>query len=220
VKIRGFRVEPAEIAAALQQRPGVAQALVVPVAGSGGERRLIAYVTLRPGEVAREDLQQHLRDTLPDYMVPAAVVELERLPLTPNGKVDVAALPVPQGRSALRASYRPPSTGVERTLAGVWRDVLGVGAVGRDDNFFDLGGNSLRLVQVQSRLQLALGRELSIVDLFRYPTIRALSAHLDADSDGVDEPDPSIHRIATRRELRARRTRRPMREPRLQKGTP
>jgi amino acid adenylation domain-containing protein len=219
VKIRGFRVEPAEIAAALQQRPGVRQALVVPVAGPGGEPRLIAYVTVRPGEAVHEDLQQHLRQTLPDHMVPAAVVELERVPLTPNGKIDVAALPVPQGRATLLTSYRPPSTTIERTLAGVWRDVLGVGAVGRDDNFFDLGGNSLRLVQVQSRLQLALGRELTIVDLFRYPTIRALCAHLDADTDRVDEPDPSIHRIATRRELRARRTRRPIRAPLPQKGT-
>jgi amino acid adenylation domain-containing protein len=217
VKIRGFRVEPAEIAAVLQQHPGVTQALVVPIAGPGGEPRLVAYVTVRPGEAGREDLQRHLRNTLPDHMVPA-VVELERLPLTPNGKVDIAALPVPQGRSALSASYRPPSTTVERTVAGVWRDVLGVGAVGRDDNFFDLGGNSLRLVQVQSRLQLALDRELSIVELFRYPTIRALSAHFDADSDGADEPDPSIHRIASRRELRARRARRPARESLVPKG--
>jgi amino acid adenylation domain-containing protein len=220
VKIRGFRVEPAEIAAVLQQRPGVTQAFVVAIAGPGDERRLVAYVTVRSGEAEREDLQRHLRNTLPDHMVPAAVVELKRLPLTPNGKVDVAALPVPQPRAALSASYRPPSTTVERTVAGIWRDVLGVGAVGRDDNFFDLGGNSLRLAQVQSRLQRTLDRELSIVDLFRYPTIRALSAHLDADSDGADEPDPTIHRIATRRELRARRGRRPARGSTTQKGNP
>ena len=206
LKIRGFRVEPAEVAAALERLSGVAQAHVTGAAGPGGEARLVAYAAGRGLDA--ETLQRALRAAVPSHMVPDTIVPLEHLPLTPNGKVDVEALPVPKRRDRTASAYRPPSTAAERAVAGVWRDVLRLGVVGRDDNFFDLGGNSLRLAQVQARLQGVLGREISMVDLFRYPTIRALSGFLD-DGHHTDDSTRSPQRVAARRELRARRPRRP-----------
>jgi hypothetical protein len=207
LKVRGFRVEPAEVAAALERLAGVEQAHVAGVAGPDGEPRLVAYASGR--RLDGEDLQRALRAALPAHMVPDTVVALERLPLTTNGKVDAAALPAPRGRDGQAAAYRPPSTAAERAVAAVWRDVLQLGVVGRDDNFFELGGNSLRLAQVHARLQVALGREISMVDLFRYPTIRALSGFLGRGGHHIDDSTRSPQRVAARRELRARRPRRP-----------
>ena len=112
-------------------------------------------------------------------MVPAAFVPLGAFPLTPSGKVDRKALPAPEGTraAASAAAYVPPRDELERTIAAIWRDVLKVDKVGVEDNFFDLGGHSLLLAQVHSRLGEALGRDLALLDLFRYPTVGALAAH-------------------------------------------
>jgi amino acid adenylation domain-containing protein len=189
VKVRGFRIELGEIDAALRALPGVREAATLARCdgpGLTGDQRLVAYVVVADG-AALAALRARLRETLPDYMVPAAFVPLAALPLLPNGKLDRKALPPPEAAGP-RAESTPailPRTAAERAVAGVWREVLGVPEVGIGDNFFDLGGHSLLLVRVQRRLREALGRDLPLVDLFRYPTVGALAGHLSA---GVEAP--------------------------------
>ncbi len=178
MSIRGFRVEPGEVEAALRQHPGVKEA-VVTAAGENGEARLAAYV-VADGELSITTLRQHLSRRLPDHMVPSYFLTLDALPLTPNGKVDRRALPAPGGeRPDLESAFVEPGTDLERTLAGVWRDVLRLERVGIHDNFFELGGTSLAIARVRFRLREALQRDLALVDLFRYPTVATLAAHLD-----------------------------------------
>ncbi len=182
VKIRGFRIEPGEVEAALMRHPLVGAAAVGVRDDLPGGRQLIAYVT---GEaVSAAELRSFLKDSLPSYMVPAHFVTVPALPLTANGKLDravlarIAAVLSPAASAAAAAGSGPPPRGVlEEEIAAVWREVLGVAAVGRDDNFFDLGGHSLLLAKVHARLRHRLAG-LEALDLFRYPTIAALAAHL------------------------------------------
>jgi amino acid adenylation domain-containing protein/non-ribosomal peptide synthase protein (TIGR01720 family) len=178
LKIRGFRVEPGEIEAALSAHPGI-QAVVVMAFGDEGNRRLAAYlVPADPaiGIPAVAELREHLLRRLPDYMVPAAFTELAELPRTPNGKVDRAALPAPGGvRAESGAGYVTPRTAVEWVLAEVWAQVLGVDRVGVDDNFFELGGDSIIGVRAVARAR-TLGVFLHAADLFEYQTIAELAA--------------------------------------------
>ncbi|HSU83067.1 MAG TPA: amino acid adenylation domain-containing protein, partial [Thermoanaerobaculia bacterium] len=176
VKIRGFRIEPAEIEARLAALPGVREAVVV-AREDRGEKRLVAYIVAEGAAVSPAFLRQALRDRLPAYMVPSAFVLLERLPITPNGKVDRRALPAPV--AAAEASVQAaPEGAIEERIAAVWREVLGVERVGVTDNFFDVGGHSLLLVRLHSRLQEELGREISLLELFNHPSIRSQADHL------------------------------------------
>jgi amino acid adenylation domain-containing protein len=178
VKIRGFRIETGEVEAALRQHPAVREAVVMAREQGPGDKRLVAYVA-GDGGLQAGTLRDFLRRTLPDPMVPSAFVLLAELPRNTHGKVDRQALPMPSpDRSALQTPYVPPESELEQTLGAVWCEVLRLERVGRDDNFFDLGGHSLAMVQVQRRLREALSRELSLVELFRYPTVRALAEHL------------------------------------------
>jgi amino acid adenylation domain-containing protein len=174
VKIRGFRIEPGEVEATLRRHPGVAECAVITREDVPGDRRLVAYVT---GGTAADALRAHLRETLPEYMLPAAFVAMDALPLNPNGKLDRRALPAPEygGGPALL----PPRNALEEKVAEVWSSVLGVPAIGVHDNFFDLGGTSLLLYRVYSRLK-ELKADLRVVDLFRYTTVEAVAEHLDA----------------------------------------
>jgi len=141
------------------------------------------------------DLRVFLKDRLPEYMVPSAFVVLPSLPLNPSGKVDRNALPAPAGiRSSLATRYEAPRTEVEAMIADLWKDVLRLEKVGIHDNFFDLGGHSLLLVQVQARLERHLKRKLAIVDLFQYPSIETLSRYLTGDEDVA----PARERIDSR----------------------
>ncbi|MBW8873686.1 MAG: non-ribosomal peptide synthase/polyketide synthase [Acidobacteria bacterium] len=177
VKIRGQRIEPGEIEAALLELPGVREAVVV-ARKDAGNRQLVAYVVGDAIDELRPLLREQLRERLPGAMVPSAFVQLAALPLTPNGKVDRKALPAPvpvsrdlppeEGRSAL-----------EDAVAGIWCEVLGVPRVGVEENFFDLGGHSLLLPQVQARLRDRLGREVTLLDLLTHTTVRALARHLE-----------------------------------------
>ena len=135
-----------------------------------------------PAAVDADALRAALRRDLPDYLVPSAFVVLDRLPVTPNGKVDREALPAPRLRIRAEAATPRRERPLEETLAEVWREVLGVERVGRDDGFFELGGHSLRMPRLQARLRDALGRDVSIVDLFRFPTVASLAEHLGADA--------------------------------------
>src|SRR5207249_3553871 len=125
------------------------------------------------------ELRRFLRERLPDYMVPSAFVMLDNLPLTPNGKVDRRALPAPDThRPALEATFIGPRSGLEQAIAAIWERVLSVKSPGVNDNFFDLGGHSLLLVQVQIKIREQVGIDLPIIKLFEYPTIRSLAGHL------------------------------------------
>ncbi|HEX2204796.1 MAG TPA: amino acid adenylation domain-containing protein [Longimicrobium sp.] len=178
VKVRGFRIETGEVEAALAAHPGVAAAAVVAREDAPGERRLVAYVVARPGAPAPAPpaLRARLAATLPDYMVPAAYVALDALPLTGHGKLDRRALPAPEEvEGALAAApYAAPGTADERALAGAWAEVLGVERVGLDDNFFALGGDSIRSVRVVAAARRR-GLALSLPELFRHQTVRALA---------------------------------------------
>ncbi len=176
VKIRGVRIELGEIEAALLALPGVAAA-AADVRPAGGEPALVARLVAAPDARASEAaVRAALRERLPAVMLPSHLVWLERLPLTPNGKVDRRALPAPD--LAGSAGGEPPATPLEETVAAVWAEVLGRGEIGVTRSFFDVGGHSLLLVQVQARLQARLGRPVAMLDLFAHPTVRALAAHL------------------------------------------
>ncbi len=176
LKVRGYRVEPGEIEAALLRHPGVAEAVVVL-----RDDRLVGYYTARESAGAAE-LRAHLRVSLPEYMVPSALVELEAFPLTPTGKTDRAALPAPE-RAGAEAGHVAPRTPVEEALAEVWRSVLRVEGVGVHDNFFELGGDSILAIQAVSRARGA-GVELKPRHFFEHPTIAEL-APLAATTEAV-----------------------------------
>jgi acyl-coenzyme A synthetase/AMP-(fatty) acid ligase/acyl carrier protein len=177
VKIRGFRIELGEIEAVLLQFPKVREAVVVVREDAAGDKRLLAYLTTyRQTTASLNELRRFLREKLPDYMVPAAFVVLDKLPLTPNGKVDRRALPAPENdRLKSDTAFVAPHAGLEQTVAAIWEEVLSLKNPGVDDNFFDLGGHSLQVVQVQNKLRERLGSELPVIKFFEYPTIRSLA---------------------------------------------
>ncbi|WPZ32673.1 amino acid adenylation domain-containing protein [Thalassobaculum sp. OXR-137] len=171
VKLRGYRIETGEIEAVLSRHPGVRQAVVV---AQQDEGRLIAYAVADPETAA--ELRDWASTRLPAYMVPALVVPIDAVPLTRNGKLDHRALPRPEtSRSVEAAAGVPPGTETERRLAAIWRDVLGVEVAGIDDGFFDLGGHSLKAVQVVARIRREFGVEVSLAAFLRRPTIAALA---------------------------------------------
>ncbi|MER5483258.1 amino acid adenylation domain-containing protein [Streptomyces sp. NPDC002812] len=193
VKIRGFRIELGEIETVLARFPGLSQVAVVAREDQPGDKRLVAYVVPEAGHdavdaadaedaVDTEALRAHAAGLLPEYMVPSAVVVLERLPLTANGKLNRRALPAPVYEAA--ASGRAPRTPREEVLCGLFAEVLGVPEVGIDDNFFELGGHSLLAVQLISRIRDVLGDTLALRALFAAPTAATLAEQLGASSSG------------------------------------
>src|SRR5882724_10345567 len=176
VKLRGFRVEPGEVEAALAALPGIREAVVVARADAAGQPRLVAYVV---GDGTAEALRRSLQERLPEYMLPAAFVSLRALPLSANGKVDRKALPAPEWQRAAE-SYLAPRTPIEEVLAGIWAAVLGVERVGVNDHFFDLGGHSLLATRVTSRLRRAFGVELPVRELFAAPALADFAARVEA----------------------------------------
>ncbi|WP_329101268.1 amino acid adenylation domain-containing protein [Micromonospora sp. NBC_01699] len=205
VKIRGNRVEPGEVEARLRDCAGVARCAVVVREDQPGHRRLVGYVVAEPpGGLSTDALREELLRDLPDFMVPVAFVEVADLPTTPNGKLDQRALPAPSAaRPQLGTPYRAPRGTTERAVADVWRAVLGLDRIGADDNFFDLGGNSMLLVRVHTGLRDALGVQIAAVDLFRYPTVARLARFLDEDTADPVPVRPSAA-VDGRRALAAR----------------
>jgi amino acid adenylation domain-containing protein/non-ribosomal peptide synthase protein (TIGR01720 family) len=183
VKVRGFRIEPGEIETALAAHPRVAGALVLLRADPPGEPRLVAYVVPRRGVPApnTEDLRGFLAGELPPHMIPAAFVALDELPLTRHGKVDRDALPAPSGeRPELERSFEAPDGRVEEILARIWSEVLGVSPVGRHDNFFSLGGDSMQSIKVLAKAR-AEGLDLSIEHIFSRQTVAGIARAVGRD---------------------------------------
>ncbi|QED47028.1 non-ribosomal peptide synthase/polyketide synthase [Cytobacillus dafuensis] len=176
VKIRGHRIELGEIEAQLLQMEGVEDAVVLAHKDSDGMAYLCGYLVSRE-DVTISAIRNHLSRTLPDYMIPASYVLLDQLPLTPNGKVDKRALPEPKGLIHLGVGYEAPQGEAEQRLALVWKEVLKAGKVGRHDHFFDLGGDSIKGIQVAARLH-EKGWKLELKDLFRYPTVAELAPYV------------------------------------------
>ncbi len=175
IKLRGFRVELGEIEVALGQHPAVRDVVVTMREDQPGDKRLVAYVQPRDAALAASSLREFLRERVPDYMIPAAYVLLDSFPLGPTGKVDRRALPAPEARRQVAAEYVAPTSPTEQAIAAIWSDLLGIAEIGVNDSFFDLGGNSLLLVQVHGKLKAAFGRDVPLLELFRYPTVAALA---------------------------------------------
>ena len=197
VKIRGFRIELGEIEARLSEHPQVREAVVVAREDGGGGKRLVAYVVVAESKVeeerVRHNLQEHremeagelsamlhtyLAGQLPEYMVPATYVRLERMPLTPNGKLDRRALPEPERDAYARRGYEEPQGETESKLAKIWENLLGTPQVGRHNNFFELGGHSLLVMQLMVEVQRSFGINISLRDVFMSPTLAELAAAL------------------------------------------
>jgi len=177
VKVRGYRVEPGEIEATLSRHRRVREVAVVAHRTGGGDRYLVAYI-VGDGSVDPHDLREFLRSKLPDYMVPAAFLALDRLPLTANGKVDRQALPAPEANAGTVDSSAEPQDELEQKLVKIWQDVLAVNLIAIHDNFFDLGGHSLLAVQMFAQLEEQLGVTLPLATLFQAPTIAGLAAFI------------------------------------------
>jgi amino acid adenylation domain-containing protein len=181
VKLRGFRIELGEIATELCRHPAVGWAVAMVREDEPGVRRLVAYMV--PSQLPAPHpsvLKEFLRVSLPDYMLPAAFVFVDEFPLTPTGKVDRAALPPPETARQTPEVFTQPASDLEQLIARSWKEVLKLDRIGAHDNFFDIGGNSLLMAQVHARLAESVRSDLSIVDLFQFPTVRTLAAHLDS----------------------------------------
>jgi amino acid adenylation domain-containing protein len=192
VKIRGFRIELGEIEARLAEHEWVREAVVVAREDEKGEKRLVGYVVVVNGMVEDGELRAYLAERLPEYMVPAAFVQLEALPLTPNGKLDRKALPEP-GEAYTQRIYEPPQGEIEEQLAGMWQELLGVERVGRQDHFFEMGGHSLLAMRLVVRVRQVLGVELPVTTLFARPMLAQLAeAVREAGAEGKQEELPAM----------------------------
>jgi amino acid adenylation domain-containing protein len=208
VKVRGYRIELGEIESALTRHPAVRTAVVVAREDVPGEKRLVGYVVpaeppvpAMPTMPEIGELRAFLLETLPEYMVPWAFVELPALPVTANGKLDRDALPAPRAVAADPAAYVAPRNDLERAIGAVWREVLQLDRVGVRESFFEAGGSSLLIARLQSRLRQAIGRDIPFVELFRHPTIESLARSLEGGAPQLEEKAESVRaRTETRRE--------------------
>jgi hypothetical protein len=179
VKVRGYRIELGEIEAALGEHPSVREAVVVAQALGEGEKRLIAFVVgEREGEAGAEEMRKHLREKVPDYMVPSFIVMVEEMPLNASGKVDRRALESLQHLTRDKG-FIAPRTETEHALAALWSELLKIEKICVYDDFFDSGGHSLLATQLVSRVKRNFGVELSLVDIFAHPTIESLAGRVE-----------------------------------------
>jgi len=181
VKVRGFRIELGEIESMLTEHESVKETVVIALEDKGSEKRLVAYVVSAPGAASNiSELRSHLRSRLPDYMIPSAFVYLDALPLTSHGKIDRRALPAPDAeRPALAEAFIAPRTPTEKSLASIWTKLLGINRVGINDDYFELGGDSLLATQLVSQVRRVFEVELPLVELFKHPTLAEFAASIE-----------------------------------------
>ncbi|AQR76918.1 hybrid non-ribosomal peptide synthetase/type I polyketide synthase [Paenibacillus larvae] len=194
VKINGVRIELQEIESSLLKHPQIKDAIVVLRENKQGEKYAAAYCVSEGIDLSHDEIKDFLRNILPDNMIPSCFVLMEKLPLLPSGKVDRAALPEPKGFVSNRAKlYIEPEKELEKAIAQIWKEALGIEQVGLHDNFFDIGGNSLKLIRVYGRLQALTSKEVTIADMFANPTVSTLSDFLSGkDQDkGENESLPA-----------------------------
>lgn len=210
LKVHGHRIEPGEIEAHLAKHEQVQEAVVITHENSPGDMRLVAYVTPDGETPSAASMRELLEASLPDYMVPAHFVILDALPLTPNGKVDRKQLPAPEAEvTRAETDYVAPRNDTESQLVKLWQDTLGLDSVGIDDNFFDIGGHSLLVVSLHRKIRSTVEEPVTLTDLYRFPTIRALTAHLSGEGNS-DAMQKSTARAEQRKAAaRRRRDRRP-----------
>jgi amino acid adenylation domain-containing protein len=200
VKIRGFRIELGEIEAVLDEHPAIRQAVVVAREDTPGDPRLVGYLALAgPTAPATADLRSYLKEKLPDYMVPSIFVPVDEFPLTPNGKVNRKALPAPQAaRVETSVHHVAPRNEIERQVAAIWQTVLGVEKVGVTDNFFDLGGHSLLIIRVHNEVRRSFETNLTIAQMFQFPTVEALAAYLHKPPAAAGVPANNLQKVQDR----------------------
>ncbi|HJT79671.1 MAG TPA: AMP-binding protein, partial [Chthoniobacterales bacterium] len=195
IKIRGFRVEPGEIETLLIEHPGVSQCAVIDRVEKSGDRRLVGYVVPSGGDDSSvpdaAGLKEFLRRKLPDYMVPAAFVVMNKLPLTRTGKVERAALPAPEPVRPVRRAEDGPRTETEKQIARIWEDLLPINGIGLTDDFFQIGGHSLLAVSVMTRINAVFGLNLPVATIFRAPTVEAL-ANAASNSENLSLKPPGL----------------------------
>jgi amino acid adenylation domain-containing protein len=210
IKLRGYRIELGEIETILAKHPSVDTAVVIVREDDINDKRLVAYVTIRNGfDYNLEELRQHLKTLLPQYMIPSIFVRLTEIPLTLNGKIDRKNLPrTEQKRSDLSQNYIQPKSETEQLLSGLWNEVLKIDRVGINDNFFDLGGNSLLCVQLVERIKSKTDINIPIVKLFQYPTISALAEYINNKQIPRNTPNKFQNRVNLQKEALAQFRRR------------
>jgi len=204
VKIRGFRIELGEIEALLEKHPQVRKTVVLARKDIPNDCRLVAYLVNHENATPSvNELREFLKEKLPEYMLPSAFVMLDALPLTPNGKVDRRALKAPENlRPDLTAAFQSPQSEMEKTIAQIWQEVLHLEKVGIYDNFFDLGGHSLLMLQINHKLRAILQREISVVTMFQNPTIHSLAGYLSQTKNQKLSFETIGDRVQKQREVR------------------
>jgi amino acid adenylation domain-containing protein len=185
VKIRGNRIELGEIENQLLNHKDIKEAMVIAKQGKETESYLCAYIVSNL-EITVSELRDYLLYQLPEYMIPTYIVQIDEIPLTSHGKLNKRLLPEPEGhRQKLKTTYITPETEIAKHIAHTWKKVLSIDRVGIHDNFFELGGNSLKIIQVNSQLNESLGREIPIIDMYKYPTIHTFSQYLEQEENNT-----------------------------------
>ncbi|TFI53950.1 amino acid adenylation domain-containing protein [Mastigocladus laminosus UU774] len=204
VKIRGFRIELGEIENALLKHPAVREVVVLVREDKAGDKQLVSYIVSLQGQIPTvSELRKYLQELLPDYMIPGVFIFLDTLPLLPNGKVDRRALPIPESlRPTLTTTYQVPQSEIEQQIAKLWQEVLHLDKVGIHDNFFDLGGHSLLMLQVNHQLRAIVRRNISVVTMFQNPTIYSLAQYLSQTTAEKLSLEKTRDRIQKQKEAR------------------
>ena len=208
VKVRGYRIELGEIEARIGLHPAVAEAVVVARAEDSNDVRIVAYVRYKAGPVPDAELKTHVRGALPDFMVPSHFVTMQSFPLTPNAKVDRKALPRPEEAAKAQeqvAEFVAPANDLQKQLSDAFKRILGVERVGAFDNFFYLGGHSLLAVQLHRDLKKSLAPNLTITDVYRFPTVAGLAGHLQDRDQAGKQLSQVAERAAARRQAQLAR---------------
>jgi amino acid adenylation domain-containing protein len=208
IKIRGMRVKLGEIQAVISSHPLVKEVVVMAYPAPNGEKRLVTYYVVKVDSVDVAEIRAYAKEKLVEYMIPRAFIQLDNIPLSPNGKVNRRKLPDPSTalQESNTVSYVAPTTNSEQEIETIWRELLGLEKVGIHDNFFDLGGHSLLLLQAKTKLTEVLGRDVPIVELFQYPTISSLASYLNNGGDQAEVFKVSQERANIRQDaLRQRR---------------